>query len=94
MGSTLYYYIINKSLYIFTPLYLHRYIFLNKVRHFIIFNTFFVYIFSNEFFGYENTLNMLNDIKKDITQFEKYLPEKALNVWNLYRKCISDIDNQ
>jgi hypothetical protein len=37
---------------------------------------------------------MLNDVKKDITQFEKYLPEKALNVWNLYRKCISDIDNQ
>jgi len=48
---------------------------------------------TDEFFGYENTLKMLNDVKKDITQFEKYLPEKALNVWNLYRKCISDIDN-
>jgi hypothetical protein len=48
---------------------------------------------TDEFFGYENTLNMLNDVKNDINKFEKYLPEKALNVWNLYKKCILDIDN-
>ncbi len=48
---------------------------------------------TDDFFGYENTLNMLNDVKNDITKFAKYLPEKALNVLNLYKKCISDIDN-
>jgi hypothetical protein len=47
---------------------------------------------TDEYFGYEHTLNMLTEIKRDITQFEKFLPEKALTVWNLYRNCISDID--
>ena len=49
---------------------------------------------TDEYFGYEHTLKMLTEIKKDITQFEKFLPEKALIVWNLYRKCISEMDKQ
>lgn len=48
---------------------------------------------SDEFIGYEKTCDMLKDIKSDIHNFEKYLPEKALLVWNLYRKYINDIDS-
>lgn len=38
--------------------------------------------FHNEIIGYENTKNLLNDI----SNFEKHLPEKTLNAFNLYRK--------
>ena len=45
---------------------------------------------TDEFIGYQNTYNLLKDIREDINNFEKYLPEEALKVWNLYRKCIKD----
>jgi len=36
----------------------------------------------NEVIGYRNTFKLLNDL----SNYSAYLPEKALNYWNVYRK--------
>ena len=38
----------------------------------------------NEFIGYENTLNLLEQLKLDSNNIHKFLPDKASNVLNKY----------
>jgi hypothetical protein len=38
----------------------------------------------NEFIGYENTLNLLEQLKQDSNNIHKFLPDKASNVLNKY----------
>lgn len=40
----------------------------------------------NEYIGYENNLNLINDLAKDPEAIQKYLPESSRNAWKLYRR--------
>jgi hypothetical protein len=39
----------------------------------------------NEYLGYENNFNLINDLYKKPSSIERYLPERSLKAWNLYR---------
>jgi hypothetical protein len=40
----------------------------------------------NEYLGYENNLNLINDLSVNPELIKKYLPERSINAWKLYRE--------
>jgi hypothetical protein len=41
----------------------------------------------NEYLGYENNLNLINDLSVNPQLIKKYLPERSIKAWRLYREC-------